>query len=326
MHMSNAKLLAGIRELNVQDVSAKRGWFPDPQIQERWEIPDEVIIKVAISGRSASEEQKSEGDFPTNVPTFIKAASTVIEAGAVGVHFDLGNLVGDDGMALDAKRPTVEVYKEILMPLREKHGKNFVVDLNILRGNSTSENLRPVTEHLAEVAPLAAGYNKEWVENAVKLMQDNGCKPEIVIHGSGEVGIMKRRLIDSGILEEPYYFIVLIGNPCDSGLSPFAYTYMPNPIDMCKIMTHLTEQLNAACREPVIVVCAAGRASNYLATLAMMMGLHVRVGTEDTVWRYPHKNEVLASNREAVENTIRTAKILGRTPATAEQYRRLIGL
>ena len=35
----------------------------------------------------------------------------------------------------------------------------------------------------------------------------------------------------------------------------------------------------------IIMVAAAGRASTYVATLAMLMGLHVRVGLEDTIWK-----------------------------------------
>jgi 3-keto-5-aminohexanoate cleavage enzyme len=63
-----------------------------------------------------------------------------------------------------------------------------------------------------------------------------------------------------------------------------------------------------------------------MTTLATLMGLHVRVGTEDTYWRSPLSDDVVESNVEMV-NTARTiAQLLGREVATADEYRSVIGL
>ena len=75
-----------------------------------------------------------------------------------------------------------------------------------------------------------------------------------------------------------------------------------------------------------IQVCAAGRAGHYLATTAMMMGLHVRVGTEDTAYRFPHRDDLLDGNLEMVERAKVTAESLGRRLATAAEYREMLGL
>ncbi|MFQ6011598.1 MAG: 3-keto-5-aminohexanoate cleavage protein [Nitrososphaerales archaeon] len=318
--------LPGVHEANIQDVTKKRGWFADPKIQSRWEIPEKVVIKVAISGRSATEEEKISGAFPSTIPEFTSAAAEVIEGGAAGIHFDLSNLKDYTGNELDVGRKTVDVYREILAPLKSKFANNFVVDVNILRGRNFEENVSPITQKVAEMGPVAAGYNIEWVTAAIKTMQDNGSKPEIVIHGSGEVGLAKKRLIDTGLLEKPYYFIVLIGTPVDAGLSPFSYSYLPDPFDMCKSLLFITEQIRRIDEESVIIVCAAGRAAHYLTTQAMMLGLHVRVGVEDTVWRYPGKDEVLGGNLEMLKTAMTTAEILGRKPADANDYRKIVGL
>lgn len=315
-----------IHEANIQDVSKKRGWFADPKIQPRWEIPENVVIKVAISGRSATEAESVSGAFPSTIPEFTNAAAEVIQGGAAGIHFDLSNMKKNTGVELDAGRKTVDVYREILAPLKQRFDDRFVVDVNILRGKNFQENVSPITEGVAEMGPVAAGYNIEWVRAVIKTMQDSGSKPEIVIHGSGEVGLAKKRLIDTGLLEKPYYFIVLIGTPVDAGLSPFSYTYLPDPVDMCKSLIFITEQIKNIDKESVIIVCAAGRAAHYITTLAMMLGLHVRVGVEDTVWRYPGKDEVLGGNLEMLKTAITTAEILGRKPADASEYRRIVGL
>jgi len=76
--------------------------------------------------------------------------------------------------------------------------------------------------------------------------------------------------------------------------------------------------------EAVIIVCCGGRASTYLATLAMIMGVHVRMGMEDTVWRYPHSDEMIQNNAETVRWAFELARLLGREPMTPNEYRESI--
>ena len=78
--------------------------------------------------------------------------------------------------------------------------------------------------------------------------------------------------------------------------------------------------------DSIISVCAAGRPSVYLVTLAMLMGLHVRLGMEDTVWRYPHRDELIASDLQQLEAVIAIAENLGRSPMSGARYRDLLGL
>ncbi len=74
------------------------------------------------------------------------------------------------------------------------------------------------------------------------------------------------------------------------------------------------------------MVCNAGRAAIYIATWAMLMGLHIRVGMEDTIWKYPHKDERMSSNGDSVRAAGQIANLLGREVATADDYRRFMGL
>ncbi|MBI4527135.1 MAG: 3-keto-5-aminohexanoate cleavage protein [Deltaproteobacteria bacterium] len=324
--------LPNAHNANLEDFKVKKGWFADPKIQERWDIPGKIIIKAAVSGRSAmgralgNTYEDLKGSFPSTLREFTRGAREALTAGAAGVHFDIGQIVDSQGNELDSRMSIVEVYREMLQPLKKEFGDQLVFDVNILRGSDFEEALTPIREGLAEMAPVAAGYNREWVTEAVKVIQDHGCKPEIVIHGSGEVGLAKQRLIDTGILQKPYYFIVLIGTPMDSGFSPFSFTYLPTPYDMCKQLIAIVEQIRAIDETSVIIVCAAGRATQYLTTLATLLGLHIRVGTEDTIWKYPHRDEILEGNRDAVEGAAKMCRLLGREPATAEEYRKFVGL
>ena len=78
-------------------------------------------------------------------------------------------------------------------------------------------------------------------------------------------------------------------------------------------------------RDSVISVCAAGRAGLYMTTLATMAGLHIRVGIEDTPWKHPNSNTLLKDNLEMFKMARDLAGLLGRTPASANDYRKLIG-
>jgi uncharacterized protein (DUF849 family) len=88
----------------------------------------------------------------------------------------------------------------------------------------------------------------------------------------------------------------------------------------------LVNQIRALDPDGVITVCAAGRATLYLTTLATMLGLHIRVGTEDTLWKYPHRNDRFADNLEMFRAARDLAHHLGREPATADEYRAMLGL
>jgi uncharacterized protein (DUF849 family) len=63
-----------------------------------------------------------------------------------------------------------------------------------------------------------------------------------------------------------------------------------------------------------------------MTTLATMLGLHIRVGVEDTPWKYPNQNELLGSNLEMFEMAKQIAELHGRTVGDANYYRGLVGL
>ena len=62
-----------------------------------------------------------------------------------------------------------------------------------------------------------------------------------------------------------------------------------------------------------------------MTTLATMAGLHIRVGIEDTPWKHPNSNTLLQDNLEMFNMARNLAALLGRVPASANDYRQLIG-
>ena len=61
-----------------------------------------------------------------------------------------------------------------------------------------------------------------------------------------------------------------------------------------------------------------------ITTMACAMGLNVRVGMEDNV--FYRRGELLTSNAQLVERTVRIARELDRRPATPDEARELLGL
>ena len=57
-----------------------------------------------------------------------------------------------------------------------------------------------------------------------------------------------------------------------------------------------------------------------------MLGLNIRVGTEDTPWKYPNSNERFSGNLEMLKAAKEIAAYHGRTPATANDMRALFGM
>jgi 3-keto-5-aminohexanoate cleavage enzyme len=58
-----------------------------------------------------------------------------------------------------------------------------------------------------------------------------------------------------------------------------------------------------------------------------MMGVDsVRVGMEDHIWMYPHKNELIKSNADETRKIATIARELGREIATPGQARQILGI
>ena len=68
-----------------------------------------------------------------------------------------------------------------------------------------------------------------------------------------------------------------------------------------------------------------GRFQTQINVASMLMGGHVRVGIEDSIYfNYPKKQ--LATNTELVKRIVRIAKELNREIATPDETRELLGL
>ena len=137
-----------------------------------------------------------------------------------------------------------------------------------------------------------------------RIVQDAGCKPIISVYDDGDIDNARRFLVASGVLKKPYYWLIL---PALPGCSP-----MHNPEQMVDGLMRMVRSIRDIDRDAFILVCAAGRASTYLATFAVLLGLHVRVGMEDTLWPYPHRDDIIKRNVDHFLQMKSIAELLGR--------------
>ena len=63
-----------------------------------------------------------------------------------------------------------------------------------------------------------------------------------------------------------------------------------------------------------------------MVTLALIMGLDIRVGMEDTIWKWPHKDDLIDTNVECFENFRTISHLLGREVYTARELRDVLGI
>ena len=101
---------------------------------------------------------------------------------------------------------------------------------------------------------------------------------------------------------------------------------MHNPQQMVDSLMRMVRTIKDIDPDCFILVCAAGRASTYLATMAMLLGLHVRVGMEDTLWPYPHRDDIIKRNVDHFNQVRQIAHLLGRDLMSPAEYRQALGM
>jgi 3-keto-5-aminohexanoate cleavage enzyme len=213
---------------------------------------------------------------------------------------------------LKAKYPDLAV-DGCLVPALEGEWDEMrrVLDARLLDGAPVNATATYIGDSLfAKPAPI--------LMEKTRLIVESDAIPEIAVYTDGDVSNADRFLIRSGLVKTPAAWVVL---PALPGCSP-----MDNPRQMVEGLTRTVAAIRDIDPRGMIMVCAAGRASLDVATLAAVMGLHIRVGMEDTYWLWPHRDDRVDSNQQVFELSKRLSAAIGRPIASREEYRRLLGV
>lgn len=157
------------------------------------------------------------------------------------------------------------------------------------------------------------------LQEIMPYLQANGIKPELRIQDHLSLHRVENGLIRTGILQKPYVMNVVMGF---HGREFAAYTA---PTIWGQI--YLINMLQLMPEGSVIGVTVGGRDWLPLTVQAITLGAdYVRVGMEDSIFMYPHKDEKIRSCVEQVKKVATIARELGREIATPKEARSILGL
>src|SRR5258705_10559006 len=75
------------------------------ELQPKWDVSEKIAINAAVSGRF---------EDTTSFQAYVDEATSVIEAGAFGVHIDFSFMTDKQGGRLDPNICPVEAYNQAL--------------------------------------------------------------------------------------------------------------------------------------------------------------------------------------------------------------------
>jgi 3-keto-5-aminohexanoate cleavage enzyme len=140
-------------------------------------------------------------------------------------------------------------------------------------------------------------------------MRARGVKPELEAYNEAMLEEAEH-LIGLGLLEPPYVVNCVLHTPTQGGLRGTPRNLMG-----------MLERMPPDC---LINVSSMGRTQLPITTMALTIGLNVRVGMEDNV--YYRRGELVEHNARLVERTVRIARELEREIASPAEARVTLGL
>ena len=268
---------------------------------------EKLIITTALTGNVPTRE------MTPHVPlTPAEIAADVDRCAAAGASVFHVHARDADG------RPTLDlaVFKETARRIK-KHTPGVILQLSTgaRAGKDWEARANPV-RLLPEMASFTTGSNNlpgivyenapDFIRYLAGVFRETGVKPEIEVFEAGMIN-NALHLVQKGLLTPPLHFDFVLGAP----------GAMPGTV---RNLVFLADGLPAGA---TWTVAGIGKAELPLATAAIAMGGHVRVGIEDNL-RLPDGSP--ATNRQLVEKVVHIARTMGREIAGPEDARRILSL
>jgi 3-keto-5-aminohexanoate cleavage enzyme len=294
-------------------------FFPE-RINPPWPMPEKMIVSVAITG--AFFQKQANPDQPVAPNEIHEHARACAAAGASTVHIHVRDDNGYNTLDLDR-------FKQVIDPLREEFPQLAIDGCLVSSLDGEWEEMKrvlnagvldatPINTTTVYLGDTLFAKPIPMMLEKTRLVQESGVKPILACYSEADVSNAGRFLIRSGLVETPAYWIVL---PALPGCSP-----MENPRQMVDGLLRMSSLIYDIDPEGIILVCAAGRPSTHLVTVAAALGLHIRVGMEDTIYLWPHRDDLVTSNMQALEMAKELAGLVGREVADQTEYRKMVGL
>ncbi|MBS7248968.1 MAG: 3-keto-5-aminohexanoate cleavage protein [Candidatus Freyarchaeota archaeon] len=286
---------------------------------------EKLIITAALTGGEFISRAQTPY-VPATIDEVVEECVKCRKAGASVVH-----LHAKDPETGGSARDPNPVLKEYVKRIRESEASDLIINITTGGGRVDPEKMDEIMKERMtfkqDLSSLNMGSLNLWedmglpvlrnvifgnpVSTIVKWaswMYENNVKPELEIYDTGQINTAKR-LVAEGSLKEPLHiqFVMFGGLSC---MSP----------DL-KTLIYCVDQIP---KNWTWSVCAPGRYEMEMATGAILLGGHVRVGMEDNI--YLEKGVLAKSNAELVAKVVRIAKELQRPVATPDEAREILGL
>jgi len=279
-------------------------------------MADPVVITCALTGGIHGKE--ANPNLPEQPDEIVAQGVAAAEAGAAILHVHARNPDGSNTMS-------PEIYGE----LHERLKASTDAVIQLTTGGSPTV---PVDERLntvllsPEMCSLNMGLlnffirgeqvffanHRSDIERFAREIAARDVRPELEIYSAAMLEEVEH-LLSLGILSAPYVINLVFHTPTQGGTRGTP----ENLLDAVGRIRRLGEDVR-------INVSSMGPSQLPLTTIALAMGLNIRVGMEDNVLY--RRGEPLRDNAQLVERTVRIARELDREPATPAQARELLAL
>jgi 3-keto-5-aminohexanoate cleavage enzyme len=268
---------------------------------------EKLIITVALTGNVPTK--KMNPHLPLTPDEIAEDVRNCADAGAVIFHVHARD---------SSQKPTLEisVYKETVRKIK-KSAPEVIIQLSTgaRAGKEWEARANPI-RLLPEMGSFTTGSNNlpgivyenspQFIEYLAKVFRETDVKPEIEVFETGMINNAVY-LKEKGLIDPPLHFNFVLGAPGS----------MPGT---AKNLLFLSESIPNGSTWSVTGI---GKAEIPLATAAIVMGGHVRVGLEDNTYM-PDGSP--ATNPKLVEKIAAITREVGRDIASPDEARSILSL
>jgi len=275
-------------------------------------LTDKLIINAALTGMVPTKADTPH--LPVTPEEIAADARRCRDAGAAIVHLHARD---------EAGKPTYrrERYEEILAAVRavcpelilcvSTSGRvfhRFEERADVLDAGGPRSEMASLTLGSLNFARQASVTEPRTIKSLALSMRERGIMPELECF---ELGMVEQIgfLIERGILQTPGYCNLLLGSPG---------TINATALNLAMMVNALPSGITWA-------AAGIGRCQFRVNALAIAMGGHARVGLEDNIY-YDEEKTLLATNASLIERLAVLAAAAGRSIASPDEARAMIGL
>lgn len=285
----------------------------------RYPSTEPVIITCALTGGIHGKEANE--NLPEQPDEIVAQGVAAWKAGAAILHVHARNPDGSNTM-------DPAIYSELHERLCAE--TDAIVQLTTGGSPRLSIDERINTVRLApEMCSLNMGLlnffirgeqvffpnHRSDIERFAHEIREREVRPELEVYNSAMLEEVDH-LLGLEILEPPYAVNFVLHTPTQGG-------QRGTPANLADMIARLRD-LPVGLDELRVTASSMGPTQLPITTIALAMGLNVRVGMEDNV--FYRRGELLADNAQFVERAVRIAAELDRAPATPAQAREFLAV